>query len=84
MQIIRAASVKFRGLAWYAYDIEFRKRAAKIPGVNWGQRDMQLTLTNSQAYTVAQGSCFTCGSADHLAEDCPLSVPSQLANLRIH
>ena len=75
MQIIRTASVKFRVLAWYAYDIEFRRRAAKNPGVNWGQRDMQLTLTNSQAYTVAQGSCFTCGSADHLAEDCPLSVP---------
>ena len=29
MHIICTASVKFRGLAWYAYDIEFRKRAAK-------------------------------------------------------
>ena len=82
MQIIRAASVKFQGLAWYAYDIEFRKRAAKIPGVNWGQRDMQLYLDKFTG--LAQVSCFTCGSADHLAEDCPLSVPSQLANLRIH
>ena len=74
MHIIRTASFKFRGLAWYAYDIEFRKRAAKNPRVNWGQRDMQLYLDKFTG--LAQSSCFSCGSADHLAEDCPLSVPS--------
>ena len=75
MHIIRNASFKVRGLAWYAYDIKFRKRVAKNPGVNWGQRDMQLYLDKFTG--LAQDSCFSCGSADHLAEDCPLSVPSK-------
>lgn len=72
MHIIRTASAKFRGMAWYAYDIEFRKRAAKDPSLDWGQRDMQLYLDKFTG--LARGSCFSCGSVDHLAENCPLSV----------
>jgi hypothetical protein len=37
-RIIREASEKFKGLAWYAYDIDFRKLAAKNTALNWGER----------------------------------------------
>jgi hypothetical protein len=33
-RIIHEASQKFKGLAWYAYDIDFQKLAAKNPALN--------------------------------------------------
>ena len=72
-RIIREAAQKFKGLAWYAYDVEFRKLAAKNPALNWGERHLQLWLDKFTG--LARSVCFVCGSADHLSDLCPLSSP---------
>lgn len=77
-QIIRSAARKFRGLAWYSYDVDFRRKAAKKPFLNWGERDLQLYLDKFTG--LARTACFSCGSADHLAESCPLSHPRSHSN----
>ena len=69
--IIREASQKFKGLAWYLYDIAFRKLAAKNPALNWGERHLQLWLDKFTG--LARSICFVCGGADHLSDLCPLS-----------
>ena len=69
--IIREASQKFKGLAWYAYDIDFRKLAAKNPALNWGERHLQLWLDKFTG--LARQICFVCGGADHMSDICPLS-----------
>ena len=70
-RIIREASKKFTGLAWYAYDIAFRKLAAKNPALNWGERHLQLWLDKFTG--LARSICFVCGGADHPSDLCPLS-----------
>ena len=72
-RIIREAAQKFKGLVWYAYDVEFRKLAAKNPALNWGERHLQLYLDKFTG--LARSVCFVCGSADHLSDLCPLSSP---------
>ena len=70
-RIIREASKKLMGLAWYAYDIAFRKLAAKNPALNWGERHLQLWLDKFTG--LARSICFVCGDAHHLSDLCPLS-----------
>jgi hypothetical protein len=70
-RIIREASQKFKGLAWYSYDIAFRKLAAKNPAQNWGERHLQLWLDKFTG--LARSICFVCGGADHMSDLCPLS-----------
>jgi hypothetical protein len=70
-RIIQEASQKFKGLAWYAYDIAFRKLAAKNPALNCGERHLQLWLDKFTG--LARSVCFVCGGADHISELCPLS-----------
>ena len=70
-RIIREASQKFKGLAWYSYDIAFRKLAAKNPALNWGERHLQLWLDKFTG--LARSICFVCGGADHMSDLCPLS-----------
>ena len=72
-RIIREAAQKFKGLACYPYDVEFRKLAAKNPALNWGERHLQLWLDKFTG--LAHSVCFVCGSADHLSDLCPLSSP---------
>lgn len=72
-RIIREATQKFKGLAWYAYDIDFRKLAAKNPALNWGERHLQLWLDKFTG--LARSICFVCGAADHMSDICPLSSP---------
>ena len=85
-RIIREASQKFKGLAWYAYDIDFRKLAAKNPALNWGERHLQLWLDKFTG--LARQICFVCGGADHMSDICPLSSrfegsrPSRFSNQR--
>ena len=64
-RIIREALQKFKGLAWYSYDIAFRKLAAKNPALNWGERHLQLWLDKFTG--LARSICFICGGADHLS-----------------
>ena len=70
-RIIRKASQKFKGLAWYSYNIAFQKLAPKNPALNWGERHLQLWL--DKFTRLARSICFVCGVADHLSDLCPLS-----------
>ena len=41
-QLIRESARKFPVMAWYLYDMEFRRRASHNLSINWSQRDVQL------------------------------------------
>ncbi|CAB4032117.1 Hypothetical predicted protein [Paramuricea clavata] len=70
-QTIRDAQRKFSGMAWYAYDIAFRKKAANSASLSWAQRDPQLYL---EKFTeLAKTACHACGSADHFANAFPVA-----------
>ena len=71
-EIIRSAQRKFAGFAWLSYDIDFRRKAASNPTVNWGDRDIQLYLMKFTGQ--AKSSCHICGSGDHFAHGCSLSA----------
>ena len=70
-QTIRDAQRKFSGMAWYAYDIAFRKKAANDASLSWAQRDPQLYLEKFTG--LAKTACHACGSADHFTNTCPIA-----------
>ena len=70
-QLIRDAARKFPGMAWYAYDVEFRRRASHNLSAKWGERDVQLYLNTFTG--LPKSGCRSCGSTDHLSDTCPLS-----------
>ena len=70
-QAIRDAHRKFSGMAWYAYDIAFRKKAANDVSVSWAHRDPQLYLEKFTG--LAKTACHVCGSADHFVNACPIA-----------
>ena len=72
-QLIRDAARKFPGMAWYVYDVEFRRRASHNLSLNWGERDVQLYLDTFTG--LPNSGCRTCSSSDHHADSCPLSPP---------
>ena len=71
-EIIRSAHRKFAGFAWLSYDIDFRRKAACSPSINWGERDIQLYLLKFTGQ--AKSCCTICGSGDHLSHGCSLSA----------
>ena len=72
-QLIREAVMKFPGMAWYVYDIEFQCCASHNLSLNWGERDVQLSLDTFN--DLPNSGCRTCSSSDHHADSCPLSHP---------
>ena len=72
-QLIRDTARKFPGMAWYVYDVEFRRRASHNLSVRWGERDVQLYLDTFTG--LPKSGCRSCGSTDHLSDACPLSHP---------
>ena len=70
-QLIRDAARKFPGMAWYVYDLEFRRRASHNLSTKWGERDVQLYLNTFT--DLPKSGCRSCGSANHLSDTCPLS-----------
>ena len=70
-QTIRESQRKFAGMAWYAYDIAFRKQAANDKSISWAQRDTQLYLEKFTG--LAKTACHMCGSADHFVNSCPIA-----------
>ena len=44
LSIIQSAHIKFLGLSWLSYDIDFRRRAAWDPTLAWSKIDPQLYL----------------------------------------
>ena len=70
-QWIRDAARKFPGMAWYVYDVEFRRRASHNLSAKWGERDVQHYLDTFTG--LPKSGCRSCGSTDHLSDTCPLS-----------
>jgi hypothetical protein len=70
-QTIRDAQRKFSGMAWYAYDIAFRKKAVNDASLSWAHRDPQLYLEKFTG--LAKTACHVCGSADHFVNSCPIA-----------
>lgn len=70
-QLIGDAARKFPGMAWYVYDVEFRRRASHNLSAKWGERDVQLYLDTFTG--LPKSGCRSCGSTDHLSDTCPLS-----------
>lgn len=75
-QLIRESARKFPGMAWYVYDVEFRRRASHNLSKQWGERDVQLYL---DTFTGLPKSilCKSCSSSDHFTDACPLSPRSK-------
>ena len=75
-QLIRESARKFPGMAWYVYDVEFRRRASHNLSKKWGERDVQLYL---DTFTGLPKSilCKSCSSSDHFTDACPLSPRSK-------
>ena len=63
-------------MAWYVYDVEFRRRASHNLSKKWGERDAQLHL---DTFTCLPKSilCKSCSSSDHCTDACPLSPRSK-------
>ena len=75
-QLIRESARKFPGMAWYVYDVEFRRRASHNLSKKWRERDVQLYL---DTFTGLPKSilCKSCSSSDHFTDACPLSPRSK-------
>ena len=74
-QIISRAATKFKGLAFLAYDEQFRRRAAYDLSISWDQVDLELwTVTFSG---LAKPHCLLCSSPYHSQTDCPSADPSR-------
>ena len=72
-QLIRESARKFPGMAWYIYDVEFRRRASHNLSKKWREWDIQLYL---DTFTGLPKSilCKSCSSSDHFTDACP-SLP---------
>ena len=75
-QLIRESARKFPGMAWYVYDVEFRRRASHNLSKKWGERDVQLYLDTFTGLPKAI-ICKSCSSSDHFTDSCPLSPRSK-------
>ena len=71
-EIIRSAHRKFSRFSWLSYNIDFHRKAASNPALNWGERDIQLYLLKFTGQ--AKSSCSICGSGDHFGYGCSLSA----------
>ena len=72
-QLIRDAARKFPGMAWYMYDVEFRRRASHNLSLKWGERDV---VNHLQALAVPPES--TPEYLSHHTPPTPINIP-QLA-----
>ncbi|XP_068725526.1 uncharacterized protein [Montipora capricornis] len=74
-QIISRAVTKFKGMAWYSYDQQFRRRAAYNLSISWDTVDLELwTVTFSG---LAKPHCSVCSSPYHTQDDCPSADPNR-------
>ena len=74
-QIISRVATKFKGLAFLAFDEQFRRRAAYDLSISWDQVDWELwTVTFSG---LAKPHCLLCSSPYHSQTDCPSADPSR-------
>ena len=59
LSIIQSAHKKCLGLAWLAYDLDFRRRAARDPTLSWSTIHPQLYLEKFTG--MSRSPCCTCG-----------------------
>ena len=80
---ITRTSRRFQTYAWLQYDSQFRLKLAANPTMRWSVSDPELIATwlSADATKIKQ-PCFTCGSPDHFAPNCPLKAPSTAPGLR--
>ena len=77
LNVIQSAHKKTLGLAWLAYDLDFRRRAARDPTLSWKAILPQLYLEKFTG--MSHSACYTWwgwgggGRADHMAQTCPPS-----------
>lgn len=64
-QIISRAESKFKGLAWLAYDEQFRCHAADDLTLSWDLVDLELWTINFSG--LAKPRCFICSSLYHIS-----------------
>ena len=69
-QLIRESARKFPGMAWYVYDVEFRRCASHDLSKKWGERDVQLYLDTFTGLPKAI-ICTSCSISDHFTDSCP-------------
>jgi hypothetical protein len=70
---ITRSSQRFQTYAWLQYDSQFRLKIASNPGMSWATADTELVASWLTADATRQKlACFSCGSPDHLSNDCPL------------
>ena len=71
--MICRAAIKFKGLAFFSYDEQFRRRAAYDLTICWGQVDLELwTVTFSG---LAELHYLVCSNPYHSQIDCPSVDP---------
>ena len=74
--LVVQASRDYAGTPWRAYDTHFRKQAAAMKLIKWGEKDLSLWLSYF-APALAKQRCEECGSFDHDKKDCELAQESQ-------
>ena len=80
---ISRSSRKFHSYAWLQYDAQFRLKLASTKSMQWSVADPELIATWLSADATQKKSlCFTCGSPEHLAGDCPQKVQAPNLGLR--
>ena len=63
----------YQGLAWVAYDMEFRRKAAKTKSLDWGTFDQSAFAKFFTGSSRPLVRCHVC-LEDHLTQHCPHNV----------
>ena len=75
LRTIVRASQTFEGLAWVAYDTQYRRRAAATKSWDWGTTDTSLYNECFTGRARAKALCKLCASESHMDQQCPLATP---------
>ena len=67
--IVKCAK-RYQGLAWVAYDMEFRRKAAKTKSLDWGTIDQSAYAEFFTGSSRPLVRCHVC-LEDHLTQHCP-------------
>ena len=72
-QIISRAVTTFKGLAWFSYDQQFRRRASFNLSLHWDKVDLKLWAVTYLG--LAKPHCSICSSPYHAEDVCPSADP---------
>ena len=80
--LVVQASRDYAGTPWRAYDTHFRKQAAAMKLIKWGEKDPSMWLSYF-APALAKQRCEECGFFDHDKKDCQVAQESQGAKTQV-